>query len=326
MSGTDDVTAVSDSQDRVWPAELFAVARRLAAAPDRDSLLGLLVDQALTWSGAGRGAVLERVDLDGLAVVTDRDSGLGDRLMIGDVRATLWGVVLGRIALRWGRQDVAPRPFCDIPGWSQGVVVRIGSRHGPPKVLALGGEGFTGDVDVDRLQGLADIAAPSVDSLELAAAAERTRELLDGVTELAGALGAAVSPEELWHALADGLADLAIITHAVLWDRGGPGDPDLRILAGSSGRLPQPHAVETRLRRLLDPATGPAARSLLEIPARVEPGGPLVTLLSITTDPPRVLGLVHLQPLDDLARGVLASLAAATGPALRPVADGRGAA
>ncbi|WP_370326909.1 PP2C family protein-serine/threonine phosphatase [Euzebya sp.] len=309
-----------DPSAEVRDLDLAALAARLAAIVDADRLLGVLLDHAAEVTGATGAAVLERSALDGLVRIADRDSSLGEQLSIGDVRASLWGVLLGRTQLRWSRRDDAPRPFREVERWDRGAVVRIASRRGPTKLLAVGGPDLDEDVDLRHLQAMADIAAPSIESLELASASRRSQALLRGVTELAGNLGAAVSPTQLLEAITSGLVRLDGIAGARVWAAADVQDPSPVVVAGvEEGARLSGRSIEGRVRRLLDPRTGPAVRSLVESPARIEPDGPLVTLMALSTDPPRALGILHHQPLDELSQGVLASLVTASGPAMREV-------
>jgi sigma-B regulation protein RsbU (phosphoserine phosphatase) len=305
---------------RTATTELLAFARRAHGFLDGGEVLDALLEQAAAMTGAAHAAVLERTALDGLKRLRDHESGLPEHMAIGDVRAQLWGVLLGRTQLVWDDPDVAPTPFRDLPGWGTGIVVRIAARRGPTKLLALGGPGDVGPAAVELVQGLADIAAPTIEGLDLASATRRSHALLRGVTDLAGNLGAAVSPGQLLEAIASGLCSLDGIAGARVWaaDEGDGGRPVV-VAGGDHGDVPDSPAVEVRVRRLLDPRTGRAVRSLVESPARFGPGTPLLTLLTLSSDPARVLGILHHQPLDDLSQGVLASLATAIGPAMREV-------
>jgi phosphoserine phosphatase RsbU/P len=300
-------------------AELLAFARAAQSLLDGGEVLEALLGHGLAVAGAARGAVLERTALDGLALVRDRGSGLPAALAVGDVRAPLWGVLLGRTRLAWDGPAQVPAPFADVPGWGEGLVVRVATRRSPTKLLALAGPGVAA-ADGAIVQGLADVAAPTIEGLELAGAMRRSQALLRGVTQLAGDLGAAVSPDQLLEATTAGLSALDGIGGARVWAAADAHDPTPQVVAGAAhGDLPPTRAVEARVRRLLDPATGRGVRALVERPARSSPGGPFVTLLTLPTAPPRVLGILHHRPLDDLSQHVLASLATAIGPAMREV-------
>lgn len=314
---------MSNQADQVGSAvaanTLGELAGHFSSSADTAQLLTLLMQHALSQTGAAHGAVLQRAARDRLLLMANADSGLPEEMSIGDVRATLWGVLLGRATLRWDRPEAAPRPFRQIVGWQQGVVVRIAARQGPTKLLALGGQDFVGDVDIDFLQAMSDIAGPSIEALELLAMSRQTQALLRGVTELAGNLGAAVTPTELWGAITNGLHALDAIVDAGVWAAGPSVDSPPESVAGGLGDLAQSRAVSLRLTRLLDPATPSTVRSLVGRATRPDPNGPLVTLMALPTHPPHVLGIAHDRPLDGLSQGVLASLTAATGPAMRQV-------
>jgi phosphoserine phosphatase RsbU/P len=299
---------------------LLSLAAELPALTTRPQVLEALLAGARRVSGADRAAVLERTALDGLRRIEEHRSGLPESLVIGDVRAALWSVLLGRAQLVWGEGEQAPVPFTHIDGWDRGVVLRIASQRGHTKLLALGGASAIDPAVLTSLQAMADIAAPSIESLELRESARRSQGLLRGVTELAGNLGAAVSPTQLLEAVVQGLHNLDGIAGAVVWG-GQDGGPDVPEVIVSAGPLTDgfPSQVRTRVERLLDPGTKGTARALVSTAARAVPGGPLMTLMTWSAEPPRVLGIVHEQPLDDLSQGVLASLVAAAGPAMREV-------
>ncbi len=316
----DSPSLVPDGPAVEASAALLAFARTAQESRQVGEVLAALLATSVRLTGATHAAVLERTAHDGLALVSDLDSGLPEGLTIGDLRASLWNVLLGRAHLRWLSGDTAPRPFRDYPGWSQGIVVRIASRQGPAKLLLLGADAGLEGVEVDLVQGLADIAAPTVEGLEMLNGTRRSQALLHGVTELAGNLGAAVSPAQLLEAITTGLSGLEGIEGARVWAPTDSADLPPVVVAGhDQGDVPDTTELEARVRRLLDPTISRGVRSLVESPARFAPGAPFVTLLTLEGEPCRVLGIVHRQPLDDLSRGVLASLGTATGPAMREV-------
>lgn len=305
--------------------ELLRLAAQIATLQDRRQVMDALLASALALSGADRAAILERTALNGLRRLQEHRSGLPESMVIGDVRATLWTVLLGRAHLVWCGAEEAPIPFRGRVGWEHGVVVRITSRRGPAKLLALGGTSPSDDTASDAgvlqlLQALVDIAGPSIESLELMAASRKSHALLRGVTRFAGNLGAAVSPGQLWQAMVQGLCSLDGIAGAVVWAVDDAVVDGPQVMAGAPDPTVRfPPAVRTRVERLLNPGTGGAVRALVSHAARPDPGGPLLTLLTLPMSPPQVLGILHDAPLDEVSRGVLASLAMASGPAMREV-------
>lgn len=313
-------TAAHGPASGTGTGELMRLAGQIPTLVDRSQVMDSLLSSALAVSGAHRAAILERTALDGLRRVHEHRSGLPEAMVIGDVRATLWTVLLGRAHLVWHGADGAPIPFRGLDGWEHGVVVRITSRRGPTKLLALGGAPVSDRSVIQVLQALADIAAPSIESLELMAATRKSHALLRGVTDLAGNLGAAVSPAQLLHAMVQGLCNLDGIAGALVWAADEPAADTTQVVAAAPVRpLALPQVVRARVQRLLNPGTGTAVRALVENAARPDPDGPLLTLMTLPMAPPRVLGILHDAPLDDLSRGVLASLAIASGPAMREV-------
>lgn len=302
----------------VATTEMLRLASALPTLGTRAQVLEALLSSAQAVTGAHRAAVLERAAMDGLTRIHEHRSGLPEVLTIGDVRAPLWTVLLGRTHLVWTGADEAPAPFGGTPGWEHGVVLRVASRRGPTKLLALGGVKVVDRGVLQVLQGLADVAAPSLESLELMDAARRSQALLRGITELAGNLGAAVSPAQLLEAMVGGLCNLEGIAAAIVWAADDvDGSPQV-VASAPDVPGPSPATVTNRVARLLAPAGG-VVRSLVESPARVDPDGPLLTLITLSMTPPRVLGIVHDEVLDDVSQGVLASLATASGPAMREV-------
>ncbi|MGI9017867.1 MAG: PP2C family protein-serine/threonine phosphatase [Euzebya sp.] len=300
-------------------SQLVGLAKQLSRLGNSDLQLDALLEQALRLSVADRGAILQRAASDALVVVRDRQSGLPERVVIRDVQASLWGVLLGRTRLLWNGSQPTPMPFDTISGWQEGLALRITAHRRPTKVLVLGGAGVT-DVDMSLLQAMVDIAAPSIEGMELARATRRSHALLRGVTDLAGNLGAAVSPLQLLQAITAGLTRLDGITGACVWAGADSDQPTTEILAAAEqGAMPQHPALKARIRRLLDPDAGSSVHRLVQSAARVQADGPLVSLLMLSADPPRVLGVAHNQTLDELSLGVLINLVAAAAPALRKV-------
>ncbi|CAN5381801.1 hypothetical protein BH23ACT9_BH23ACT9_30010 [soil metagenome] len=301
-------------------AALQVLATRIPTLTGRDQVLDALLEATTLLSGADCAAVLERTALDGLRRMRDIGAGLTEMMAIGDVRSALWSVLLGRSQLIWEVPEQAPAPLHGIAGWERGVVLRIASRRGPAKLLALGGVTISDPAILPALQAMADIAAPSIESIELITATRRSQGLLRRVTELAGDLGAAVSPAQLLDAMVRGLSGLEGVTGAVVWCTEGAAAGGIEVLASApEDGVPSTGAVLTRVERLLNPATGRAARALVASAARLAQTDQLLSMMTLHTEPARVLGIIHDQPLDDLSQGVLASLASAVGPAMREV-------
>ncbi|MEE8603224.1 PP2C family protein-serine/threonine phosphatase [Euzebya tangerina] len=294
---------------------------------DPDVMLGQLLTTALRSSGATSAAVLERGVGETLRPVQEvcsvhgavtATSTLPSQIGIGDLRSPLWTVLLGRATLRWTTPEEGPAPMSQTSGWHSGVVLRMNARRGATRVLALGGLPESEEPDIALLQGLGDVVAGSLAGLELTRAAERSDAVLTTITDLAGELGAAVSPQQLLVAITRGLSELESVDGARIWEVTATGEP--RLVAGEyDGDLPGSELTERRLEGLASPDVTPSVRALLEAESRGYKDGPLVTLAVLTSEPTRVLGIAHAEPLDDLSRSVVRSLIGAIEPAMRKV-------
>lgn len=296
---------------------LARLVTRLAEATTLEGISTALVDAALEVVGGTRAAVLQGDDEGRLHLEHDRGSGLPDVLVIDDLRATLWRVLLGQATLHWSDRAEAPSPLSAHPGWASGIVVLVAGRTGRPRLLAVSGMDDPGAQGVAALQTLAAAAAPVLDRLEMGRAQARARALLGRVTELASGLTTASAPRDLLIALTRGLSAVDDIDAAMVWlPPTEPGEPFL-VVGDDDGLAPEMgDFAAARVAGLMDQTTSRAVAAMLSAAGSL-PDGRLLTLLPISDDPRRVLGLVHPRALDEDEQRVMSTLIGALDPALR---------
>lgn len=289
--------------------DLRAVARRLGEATAVDQCLTVLTD--VLGPQVTAAVLLERHGPATLRVVGQIGAEVPPALRIDDVRSTVWEVLLGRSTLRWTREEDCPDVLCDVGPFPAGILVGVPTRSLPSKVLAVAAPQADEDL-LERTESLVAVLGPTIETMQLAAAAGRTRTLLEHVTELAGRITSASDPAELLQAVVGGVESLDVVDRAMVW-QAAHGAPEF---AAGDGALVLDETTTQRVLRSLDPAAGPVLQRVLAGSAPL-PDGRLLTLLPLDADPRRVLGIVHRDPLDGQTAGVFTTLAGAVGPALR---------
>lgn len=306
-----------DAEDAFHHLATFAAA--VQAADVRDAIVELTVDGCVRAVGAAGLLLLRSPAADTLELVAASDATDPALDALRDIRSAFWGVVIGRGGLRWDVPEDGPSEIVALAGFDRGAVLRSASPAGDIWVLVVGAPTPLSDADVALLQALLDCAALGLDRAAAGARIGRARQVISRVADLAGTLGAAMSPEALLKGVADGLRALDGVVGVVAWGAGAGGDPHMLVESLAEGWEWDDKPTQRRLRRMLDPRTPPSIAGLIGVPVASSAKGAWISLIPLPVDPPVVMGLLQTQQEDRLAHNVFASLAGAVGPALREV-------